>query len=72
MNLQKEIDDLYINKNKKTIEEYNKLLLECANKYEMAAMVFIYDNLVKNHKPNEESFNIINKLHSKTVSENKK
>lgn len=61
--------DKYLTLN--TIDEYNSLLKLCVNNYEMKATVFIYDLIKKkNIKPNNETYDLINKLHSKTVKEN--
>jgi len=69
MSLQEQIDN--INKKTLNIDEYNALLSLCVSNFEMAALVFVYDHMVeKKIKPNEKTFNIINKLHSKTIKEN--
>jgi hypothetical protein len=54
-----------------SIQEYNDLIKRCADLYEMSAVVFLYDNM-KYHKinPNNDTFQLINKLHSKTCPEN--
>ncbi len=39
----------------------------------MEAVVYLYDNMIKNKiKPNEYTFKLINRLHSKTIKENNK
>lgn len=56
-----------------TLGEYNSLIEECVNKYEMAAVVFLYDNM-KHHNvnPDKDTYKLINRLHSKTCPENNK
>jgi pentatricopeptide repeat protein len=59
-------DDLQLNLN-----EYNSLIYHCVSNYEMAAVIFLYDNMKKkNIKPDSHTFNLINKLHSKKCPEN--
>ena len=71
--LKQDIELLYNPNNKLTIGEYNKLLERCVYFKEMGAVVFIYDTILKNHlKPTKDSFNIIEKLHSKTIPESSK
>ena len=71
MNLQKEIDNLYIKKNGIPIFHYHKILRECVSNKEFAATVFVYDHLLKSgNKATQETFDIIEKLHSKTIQEN--
>ena len=66
--LKKKVNRLYELNYKLTLKEYNILLLDCANVYEMAAVVFIYDHMKKNNiEPNKDTYCIINKLHSKTI-----
>jgi hypothetical protein len=54
-----------------TLGEYNSLIEECTNNYEMAAVVFLYDNM-KHHNvnPDKETYKLINHIHSKTCPEN--
>ena len=59
-------DDLQLNLN-----EYNSLIYKCVSIYEMTAVVFLYDHMKKNGiEPSEETFKLINKLHSKKCPEN--
>ena len=68
-NLQEIINN--INNKKLTINEYNKILSIASSKYEMSSIVFIYEHMKNNNiELNEESYKIINRLHSKTVKEN--
>ena len=54
-----------------TLDKYNSLITECVNKNEMAAVVFLYDNMkYHNINPNKYTYQTINKLHSKTCVEN--
>ena len=69
--LQKKINELDIEKT--NINEYNKLLEQCAKYHEMNAMVYIYDHMKNNDiKPNEDSYIQIDKLHSKKIYESNK
>ena len=53
------------------IVELNDLMRRCVELYEMTAVIFIYDYMKRNkHDPNEITYRLINKLHSKTVLEN--
>ena len=54
-----------------SLQEYNDLIKQCVDLYEMTAVVFLYDNM-KYHKinPNKDTFHLLNKLHSKTCPEN--
>jgi hypothetical protein len=54
-----------------SLQEYNDLIKQCVDLYEMSAVVFLYDNM-KYHKinPTKNTFQLINKLHSKTCNEN--
>ena len=53
------------------LDQYNELIKKCAGEYEMSAVVFLYDNMKLNGiKPNKETFENINKLHSKKCPEN--
>ncbi len=71
MNLQAKINDLYNPTNKLSLEGYHHLLRECVNQREFAATVFVYDHLLNNgFKATPITFNIIEKLHSKTLPEN--
>ena len=65
--LKQKIYALYNTNLKYNLEEYNFLIKECVDLYEMNAVIFLYDNL-KYHKiiPNSETYHSINKLHSKT------
>lgn len=70
--LQEDIDSLYNLENKLTLTQYNKLLRECVNYKEMGATVFVYDHmLIHRITPTDETFKIIEKIHSKTISESK-
>jgi len=61
---------LYNNDYSLTLEEYNKLIKDCVYNYEMAAVVFIYDNMkYHNIEPDDITYSTINQLHSKTVKE---
>ena len=67
--LQKNIDQL--TKTSLNIHQYNDLLISVTNINEFAATVYIYDDILKNKiKPNEKTYKIIEKLHSKTLPEN--
>ena len=69
--LKNQVYKLYDNTYKLTLEQYNNLIKSCVNNYEMAAVVFIYDHMKNNNtSPNDETYNLISKLHSKTVQEN--
>ena len=69
--LKNQVYKLYDNTYKLTLEQYNNLIKSCVNNYEMAAVVFIYDHMKDNNiSPNDETYNLISKLHSKTVQEN--
>jgi hypothetical protein len=68
--LQLNIETLYKSETKLTLDQYNELLKQCVNYREMAAVVFVYDHMLKNRtKPNEATFKLIEKLHSKTIPE---
>lgn len=72
MDLQGKIDRLYTD-TKLSLSEYNKLLVETTDQREFAATVFIYDHMKNNAvEPTKETFQIIERLHSKTIPENKK
>jgi len=65
------IHKLYNNKLQLNLNEYNSLLYQCVSNYEMAAVVFLYDHMKSNGIiPNEETFKLIDKLHSKKCTEN--
>ena len=70
--LKKTIYALYDTNNSYELEKYNLLIKRCVELYEMGAVVFLYDNM-KYHKitPNSDTYNSINKLHSKTCPEKK-
>lgn len=68
--IQFELDQLKTNTGKK-LEDYNYLLRQCAQLNEMGATVYIYDIMrEKNILPDKETYSIIDKLHSKTITEN--
>lgn len=70
-NLKETINKLYRNEIKIPLKVYNTLIYQCAKTYEMAAVVFLYDHMKKNGiEPTEETFKLINKLHSKKCPEN--
>ena len=55
------------------LEEYNTILKHCTDYKEMAATVYVYDKILDNGlKPNEDTFKLINRLHSKTIPESRK
>tara|TARA_B110000211_G_scaffold195755_1_gene224494 strand:+ start:1125 stop:1652 length:528 start_codon:yes stop_codon:yes gene_type:complete len=67
--LQIEIDNVHTYTH---VGQYNIVLKACADKYEMAAMVHVYDTLKKHHiTPTDATYAIINRLHSKTCPESK-
>mgnify|MGYP001201433035 CR=1 FL=1 len=71
-NLVKEIENIDKCENK-TLDYYNNLIDNCTKYNEMEAVVYLYDNMIKNKiKPNEYTFKLINRLHSKTIKENNK
>ena len=54
-----------------TLDEFHVLLEECVRNYEMKCVVYIYDTMLsKKIKPTDNTYQIINKLHSKTIKEN--
>lgn len=70
-NLKYKIQQLYNSDIKLSLFEYNNLIKECVGKYEMAAVVFLYDDMKsKGVTPNDYTFKLINKLHSKKCPEN--
>ena len=57
----------------KTLSYYNNLIDSCTKYNEMEAVVYLYDNMIKNKiKPNKRTYALINRLHSKTIKENNK
>ena len=57
----------------KTLSYYNNLINNCTKYNEMEAVVYLYDHMIKNKiKPDECTFKLINRLHSKTIKENNK
>lgn len=70
MNIQNDVYKLY-NESLSSVNDYNNLLQKCVELYEMQAVVFIYDSMIKyGFKPTDKTFSIIEKLHSKTIQEN--
>ena len=67
MSLQSSINSLYDKNKKISLDQYNDLLKECVLNKEFAATVFVYEHLIKNYKPVKTTFEIIEKLHSKTI-----
>ena len=71
MSLQLHIQRLYLPETTLSLSEYNNLLHACVNAQEFAATVFVYDNMRENKvTPSDQTFSIIEKLHSKTLKEN--
>jgi len=71
--LKQELESLYNPSIKLTIDEYNELLERCVYFREMGAVVFVYDSILKNNiKPTQDTFETIEKLHSKTIPESSK
>lgn len=69
--LKERVYQLYDTNYSLSLEQYNQLIKDCANKYEMAAVVFIYDHMKENNiTPNDYTYKLINNLHSKTVLQN--
>ena len=69
--LQEKINKLYILEFKHTLTEYNELLKETTSNYEFIATIFIYEHMKNNGViPTDETFKIIERLHSKTIREN--
>ena len=66
--LQIEINNI---NNFNNIGDLNDILKECVNLNEMRAIVYIYD-YIKLHKliPTDYTYELINKMHSKTIKEN--
>ena len=70
--LQFEINKLYDSNHKLELEDYNYLLHNTTLFKEMTATVFIYDHMLNNHiKPDHNTYKLINRLHSKTILENR-
>lgn len=68
--LKQNIEAMYAPDTTLTLDQYNRLLKECVHYREMAAVVFVYDHMLKSKtKPTETTFKLIEKLHSKTVPE---
>ena len=68
--LKAEIYRLYDVNIKLTLEEYNSLIHSCVSIHEMAAVVYLYDRMKEQGiTPNNHTFSLINKLHSKTCKE---
>ena len=70
INLQSEINNII---NLDNIHELNELVKKCLDNNEMNAVVYVYD-YIKQQKyiPNDYTYELINKLHSKTILENSK
>lgn len=55
-----------------TLDEYNEIIKKCVAYKEMAAVVYVYDKIQENGlKPSNTTYNLIDKLHSKTIPESK-
>jgi pentatricopeptide repeat protein len=68
MDLQNKIDNI---NNLSTVITINNLLDIVTKNKEFATCVYVYDYMLKKSiKPNEETFKFIDRLHSKTVSDN--
>ena len=68
--LQQKIDTLYQDTTILSLDNYNNLLHNCVLHKEMEATVFVYDHMLKKKvKPNDNTYKIIEKLHSKTIPE---
>ena len=71
MNLQNNINNLIHNNHIPNMAEYTSLVKDCVYTKEFGATIYVYDHLLKNKlKATEEIFQLINKLHSKTIPEN--
>ena len=71
--LQNEINKLYDKNYKLKTVDYNYLLHNTTKFKEMEATVFIYDHMIFNNvKPDSDTYDLINRLHSKTIYENNK
>ena len=69
--LKSDVYRLYDEVNKYSLNQYNNLIKRCVHAHEMAAVVFIYDHMGANGvRPDEFTFKLIDKLHSKTIKEN--
>ena len=61
---------LYDDNTKYSLIEFNNLIKNCVDYFEMNAVVFLYDSMKRlGINPNKETYNLINKLHSKTIIE---
>ncbi len=70
--LQERINTLISNTYNPTNQEYLFLIQECVHLKEFAATVFVYDHMLSNNiTPSNEIYKCIEKLHSKTLPENK-
>ena len=57
--------------NLSNINDLNQLLKSCVLVYELDAVVYIFDYMKQNkYKPNDYTYQLINKLHSKKVNKN--
>ena len=71
MSLPLRIQRLYLPETTLSPSEYNNLLQACVHAQEFAATVFVYDKMRENKViPSNQTFSIIEKLHSKTLKEN--
>ena len=71
--IQSKIDKLYQLGFRYTLSEYNLLLDGLTNNCEFAATVFVYDHMKNNGiGPNKQTYKLIERLHSKTLHENKR
>lgn len=69
MTLQEKINN--INSYKLKLFDYNLLLDIATKQKEFTTTVFIYDHMLENNiQPNDYTFKLINRLHSKTIPEN--
>ncbi len=70
MILQTDIDNLSKPGPILSLIQYHQLLERCVQGHEFAATVYVYDHLLaKGLKPEKETFQIIERLHSKTLPE---
>lgn len=71
--LQKKVNNLYRLGFRYSLYEYNVLIDNLTKNCEFAATIFVYDHM-KNHgiEPNDYTYSLINRLHSKTLHENKR
>tara|TARA_Y100000385_G_scaffold48111_1_gene44627 strand:- start:3982 stop:4533 length:552 start_codon:yes stop_codon:yes gene_type:complete len=73
IDLQSEINLLVSNKSANlSYNFYKKLITEAVNQKEFAATIYIFDHMKENNKPGDDIYDIINRLHSKTLPESKK